>query len=280
MEPALYPVATPIGNLADLSARARDTLAGVAVIAAEDTRHSRKLLSHAGIAASIIAYHEHSAAAVAERIVRRIAGGEPVALLSDAGTPCISDPGYRLVRAVQDAGLRVAPIPGACAAVTALSAAGLPGDRFRFEGFLPARRDARRQRLQELANTPVTLVFYEAPHRILAALEDCVELLGPAREAAIARELTKRFETIRRAPLALLRDAARADVNQSRGEIVLMLGPSPRDAAAEPAPELLQLLRGMAEHMPARTAAKLVAAYSGIKTRPLYERLVQRRDQP
>lgn len=280
MEPALYAVASPIGNLADLTDRARDILAGVAVIAAEDTRHSRKLLSHAGIAASLIAYHEHSAAGVAERIVRRIAGGEAVALLSDAGTPCISDPGYRLVRAVQDARLRVVPIPGACAAVTALSAAGLPGDRFRFEGFLPARREARRRRIGELANSPVTLVFYEAPHRILAALEDCVELLGPEREAALARELTKRFETIRRAPLAALRDGVRADAHQSRGEIVLMLGPSPREAAAELAPELLQLLRGMAEHMPARAAAKLVAAYAGGKTRPLYERLVRDRDRP
>lgn len=280
MEPALYAVASPIGNLADLTDRARDILAGVAVIAAEDTRHSRKLLSHAGIAASIIAYHEHSAAGVAERIVRRIAGGEAVALLSDAGTPCISDPGYRLVRAVQDARLRVVPIPGACAALTALSAAGLPGDRFRFEGFLPARREARRQRIEELANSPVTLVFYEAPHRILAALEDCVELLGSEREAALARELTKRFETIRRAPLAALRDGVRADANQSRGEIVLMLGPSPREAAAELAPELLQLLRGMAGHMPARAAAKLVAAYAGVKTRPLYERLVRDRDRP
>ena len=280
MEPALYAVATPIGNLADLTERARATLAGVAVIAAEDTRHSRKLLSHAGITASIIAYHEHSAAAAAERIVARIAGGEPVALLSDAGTPCISDPGYRLVRAVQDAGLRVVPIPGVCAAVTALSAAGLPTDRFRFEGFLPARREARRRRLEELANSPATLVFYEAPHRILATLEDCVELLGSEREGAVARELTKRFETIRRAPLAALRDGVRADENQSRGELVLMLGPPSRDAAAEPAPELIHLLHGIAEHMPARAAAKLVAAYSGVKTRQLYERLVQGRDRP
>jgi len=272
LEPALYVVATPIGNLADLSQRARETLAGVAVIAAEDTRHSGQLLKHEGISTPLMAYHEHSSAVAADKLAGRIRAGEAVALICDAGTPSISDPGYRLVRAVQGLGCAVVPVPGACAAIAALSAAGLPTDRFSFEGFLPQRREARRKRIEELATATATLVFYEAPHRIAATLEDFVDLLGPDREAAFARELTKRFETIRRATLGELLAEVLEDENQARGEIVLLLGPTPKESQ-QLEPKLRVLLQGMAEHMPARSAAKLLSSYSGLPSRQLYESL-------
>ena len=226
MEPALYIVATPIGNLADISARARIVLSEASVIAAEDTRRTGQLLGHEGISTSMVAYHEHSPPSVAASIVGRIAAGEAVALVCDAGTPTISDPGYRLVREVQDQGLAVVPIPGPCAAITALSAAGLPSDRFSFEGFLPNKAEARRRRLESLATAPATLIFYEAPHRLVACIEDLVQVMGPDREGAIARELTKRFETVRRGGLAELAAWVAADTNQSRGELVVMVAPS------------------------------------------------------
>ena len=199
--------------------------------------------------------------------------GEAVALVSDAGTPTISDPGYRLVRDVQDRGLAVVPIPGPCAAIVALSAAGLPSDRFAFEGFLPSKTQARQRRLEALASAPATLIFYEAPHRLVACIEDLVQAMGPEREAAIGRELTKRFETVRRGRLDELAAWVSADADQTRGELVVMVAPAPSGSAVTLDTELVTLLRGMAEHMPPRRAAKLLAAYSGIASRDLYELL-------
>lgn len=273
MTGVLYVVATPIGNLDDWSPRAVATLKAVAVVAAEDTRHSGRLLQHFGIGTPLVAVHDHNEGARVEGLVARLAAGEDIALISDAGTPLVSDPGYRLVAAVQAAGLRVVPVPGACAAIAALSAAGLPSDRFIFEGFLPAKTAARRERLRALATEPRTLIFYEAPHRIAECLDDLVAEIGPARRVALAREITKAFETIRQLPLAQMRDWVAADANQQRGEIVLVLEGAPEVAAADTdwreADRLLGIL--MAE-LPPRQAAALVAQITGLKKNALYER--------
>ena len=269
MESALYIVATPIGNLEDITLRAVATLRGVDLIAAEDTRHTRRLLQHLDIDTPLTAYHEHSDEAVAWRLCERVDSGQSVALVSDAGTPMISDPGYRLVRAAQAAGVRVVPIPGACAAVTALSASGLPSDRFLFAGFLPARAAARQKRLSQLADEQATLVFYEAPHRLQETLADLVQCLGGEREAVLARELSKAFETIRRASLADLIDFVAADSNQSRGEIVLLVAGS---AAADPDVDasLAGLMQSLSTRMPPREAAALLSTYSGVRKNRLY----------
>ncbi|MEL7047127.1 MAG: 16S rRNA (cytidine(1402)-2'-O)-methyltransferase, partial [Pseudomonadota bacterium] len=258
MEPALYIVATPIGNLGDISRRAMEVLRDANTVAAEDTRRTGQLLSSLGISRPMLAYHEHSADSVAQRLVRAIAAGESVALVSDAGTPTISDPGYRLVRAVQEEGLAVVPVPGACALIAALSASGLPSDRFTFGGFLPAKRDARRQHLKSIAAADATQIFYEAPHRIQEALDDLVECLGADREAALARELTKRFETLRRGALGELRDWAAEDTNQARGELVVLVGPASRDEELLDEPALMNLLADLSDLVPARQAAKLL----------------------
>lgn len=279
MEPALYIVATPIGNLGDITRRALQVLASCDLVAAEDTRRTGQLLRHEGIDTPLLAYHEHSDANVAMSIAQRIAAGESVALVSDAGTPMISDPGYRLVRAVQDAGHAVIPVPGACAAIAALSAAGLPSDRFSFEGFLPNRAEARKRRLEALAASPATLIFYEAPHRLKATLGDMQDVIGAEREAAVAREISKTYETIRRGSVAELSNWVAGDANQTRGEIVLLLGPAPRTTELVLDHQLATLLESMAEHMPARQAAKLVSAYSGLHSRQLYTYLLERRSE-
>lgn len=277
MEPALYIVATPIGNLADISRRAVDILGAADLVAAEDTRHTGQLLASLDIRASLLAYHEHSAPAVGERLRDAVAAGQCVALVSDAGTPTISDPGYRLVRSVQEAGLPVVPVPGACALSAALSASGLPSDRFSFGGFLPSRREARRQRLTLAARAPETQLFYEAPHRIRDTLRDLVAICGPDREAGIARELTKRFETVRRAALGDLLAWVEADSNQERGEIVLMLAPDVGAAPSLDDTALLGLLEDLAEQLPARRAAKLLARHSSRSARDLYSALLEAR---
>jgi 16S rRNA (cytidine1402-2'-O)-methyltransferase len=278
LEPALYIVATPIGNLGDISRRAVEVLGAADLVAAEDTRHTGQLLASLGIRATLLAYHEHSAPATGERLRDAVAAGQCVALVSDAGTPTISDPGYRLVRTVQEAGLPVVPVPGPCALIAALSASGLPSDRFSFGGFLPAKREARRQRLALAARADDTQLFYEAPHRIRDTLGDLVDICGPAREAGLARELTKRFETVRRAPLGELLAWVEADSNQERGEIVLMLAP---DVAAAPVLDddaLLDLLVDLAELVPARQAAKLLARHSTSSARELYSALLAARE--
>ncbi len=280
MEPALYIVATPIGNLGDISRRATEVLQAVSTVAADDTRRTGQLLSNLGISSSMLAYHEHSADSVAARIARTIAAGDSVALVSDAGTPTISDPGYRLVRAVQDAGLPVVPVPGACALIAALSASGLPSDRFSFGGFLPAKRDARRQRLKAIAASDATQIFYEAPHRIEEALDDLVDCCGADREAALARELTKRFETLRRGSLGELRDWVSQDSNQARGELVVLLGPAPGDEELLDEAAMMNLLVDLADLVPARQATKLLARHSRYSSRELYDALLKHRASP
>ena len=269
MESALYIVATPIGNLEDITLRAVATLRGVDLIAAEDTRHTRRLLQHLDIDTPLTAYHEHSDEAVARRLCERVDSGQSVALVSDAGTPMISDPGYRLVRAAQAVGVPVVPIPGACAAVAALSASGLPSDRFLFAGFLPARAAARQKRLLQLADEQATLVLYEAPHRLQETLSDLAQCFGGEREAVLARELSKAFETIRRASLADLTAFVAADSNQSRGEIVLLVAGS---AAQDPEVDasLAGLMQSLSTRMPPREAAALLSTYSGVKKNRLY----------
>ncbi|MHA7817999.1 MAG: 16S rRNA (cytidine(1402)-2'-O)-methyltransferase [Pseudohaliea sp.] len=273
MESGLYIVATPIGNLGDLSPRALAVLGGADLVAAEDTRHTRRLFAHHGIDSRLAAYHEHSDAAAAERLCDRVAAGEAVALVSDAGTPLVSDPGYRLVRLAQDRGLPVIPVPGACAAIAALSAAGLPSDRFRFEGFLPAKAGPRAARLAGLASERATLVFYEAPHRVLETLEALLDAFGAGREAVLARELSKAFETIHRAPLAALRDFVAGDPDQRRGEIVLLVAGS---EAAEPEIDaaLGRLARDLARDLPAKRVAALLSDYSGVRKNRLYRWLL------
>ncbi len=278
----LYVVATPLGNLGDITHRAVAVLAAADVIAAEDTRHSRRLLQHYGITTPCVALHEHNEAREAARLVARLRKGAAVALISDAGTPLLSDPGYVLVRRVQAAGFRVVPVPGPSALTAALSAAGLPAERFAFEGFLPARAAARRRRLQALCEETRTLVFYEAPHRILALLQDLVALLGATREAALARELTKTFETIHRAPLSDLLAWVTEDPNRQRGEFVVLVhgATPPGDASRETevTVDRKRLLAVLLAHMPARTAVAVAAELTGRRRNLLYEEAMALRE--
>jgi 16S rRNA (cytidine1402-2'-O)-methyltransferase len=266
----LWVVATPIGHRDDFSARAIETLQSVAVIAAEDTRHSRPLLMHYNIGTPLVALHEHNEREVVDAIVRRLQGGESVALISDAGTPLISDPGFRLVRAARAAGIRCVPVPGACAAIAGLSVAGLPSDRFVFEGFLPPKAAARRTRLQELAGDSRTLIFYESSHRVAESLADMRDVFGETREGVLARELTKLFETVIGEPLGELATRVANDPNQQRGEIVILVagrGEETDEREAE-GRRVFALLR---EELPPAKAAKLAAAITGAPRKLLYE---------
>jgi len=265
----LYVVATPIGNLADLSPRAQEVLRTVAAICAEDTRHTGQLLSHFGISRPLVALHDHNEEAMAERVVSRLLGGESMAVVSDAGTPLVSDPGFRLVRAARAAGVKVSPVPGACAAIAALSVAGLPSDRFVFEGFLPAKAAARRERLQRLASETGTLVFYESSHRIADSLADMAAAFGAARPAVVARELTKLFETVLDGSLEQLLAAVQADDNQRKGEFVVMVQGAADDEDAKIA-EGRRLYARLNEHLPPSTAARLAAELSGAPRKALY----------
>ena len=267
--PTLYVVATPIGNLADLTPRAQDVLRSVAAICAEDTRRSGQLLAHFGIQQPLVALHDHNEEALAQRIVARLQAGESLALVSDAGTPLVSDPGYRLVRAARAAGIRVSPVPGACAAIAALSVAGLPSDRFTFEGFLPAKGSGRRERLQGLAGETRTLVFYESSHRIAESLADMVAAFGPERPAVLARELTKLFETVLDGDLASLLGQVEADENQRKGEFVVMVQGAANDEEAQLA-QGRRLYAKLSEHLPPSTAAKLAAELTGAPRKALY----------
>jgi 16S rRNA (cytidine1402-2'-O)-methyltransferase len=265
----LYVVATPIGNLADLSPRAQEVLRSVAAICAEDTRHTGQLLSHFGISKPLVALHDHNEEAMALRVVARLQAGESLAVVSDAGTPLVSDPGFRLVRAARAAGIKVSPVPGACAAIAALSVAGLPSDRFVFEGFLPAKAAARRDRLQRLASETGTLVFYESSHRIAESLADMAMAFGAERPAVVARELTKLFETVLDGSLAQLLATVQADDNQRKGEFVVMVQGAGDDEAAKVA-EGRRLYARLNEHLPPSTAAKLAAELSGAPRKALY----------
>ena len=276
MERGLYIVPTPIGNLADITQRALETLQHVALIAAEDTRHSRKLLAYYEIETPLCAYHDHVSEQVTEQLLLRMVNGEAVALISDAGTPLVSDPGFRLVRAAQSKDIPVIPLPGPCAAITALSGAGLPTDRFFFEGFLPAKSHPRRKRLESLRHQTGTLIFYEAPHRIRATLADALEIMGPEREAVLARELSKTFETLKRASLSALLAWVDADANQQRGEQVLLIGPAQDQQDTELLERDRKLLFRLGEELPPRKAASIVSDLTGIKARVLYEQLINR----
>lgn len=269
---SLYVVATPIGNLDDISARALKILREVALIAAEDTRHSARLMQHFGISTPLAACHEHNERDEGSRFITRLLAGDNVALISDAGTPLISDPGYHLVRQARAAGIAVVPVPGACALIAALSAAGLPSDRFIFEGFLPAKSVGRKARLQAVKEEPRTLIFYEAPHRILECLQDMEEVFGGERQALLAREITKAFETLKGLPLTELREFVESDSNQQRGECVVLVAgwtaPESEDAVSSEAMRVLNLLL---EEMPLKRAAALAAQITGERKNVLYQ---------
>ncbi|MBF8292878.1 MAG: Ribosomal small subunit methyltransferase [Steroidobacteraceae bacterium] len=269
----LYVVATPIGNMGDISARAREILAAVSVVAAEDTRHSSQFLRGLGLERPLLSLHEHNERARATELVQRLRAGESVALISDAGTPLVSDPGYLLLRAALAAGIVISPIPGACAAIAALSAAGLPSDRFCFEGFLPARAAARRRRLTELASDPRTFVIYEAPHRIAASLVDIAAACGGARHACIARELTKKFESFYRGSLDELVARAQSDEDLRRGESVIIV----EGAEAEPvsAGRLDETLAVLLRFLPPSMAAEAAAELSGVRKNEAYARALE-----
>jgi len=269
----LYVVATPIGNMGDISARARAILAAVSVVAAEDTRHSSQMLRGLGLERPLLSLHEHNERARAAELVARLRAGESVALVSDAGTPLISDPGYQLLRAALAAGITVSPIPGPCAAIAALSAAGLPSERFCFEGFLPARAGARRKRLSELAGEPRTLVIYEAPHRIAASLADIAAACGGTRRACIARELTKKFESFYRGSLDELAARAKSDEDLRRGEAVIIV----EGAEAMPAGKgrLDETLTVLMRFLPPSAAAEAAAELSGVRKNVAYARALE-----
>ena len=265
----LHVVATPIGNLGDLSPRARQVLAEVAAICAEDTRRSGQLLAHFGIATPLLALHEHNEQQLAQRLVARLLAGDSLALVSDAGTPLVSDPGYRLVQAARAAGIRVSPVPGPCALIAALSVAGLPSDRFAFEGFLPAKASARRERLAALAGETRTLVFYESAHRIEESLADLCAAFGGERPAVLARELTKLFETVLDGTLANLQSRVQADPDQRKGEFVLVVQGVGEDADAVLA-EGRRVHAILAKQLPPSAAARLAAEITGAPRKALY----------
>lgn len=266
----LYVVATPIGNLGDMTPRAVETLQAVDLIAAEDTRHSGRLLTHFGIGTPTIALHEHNERTLAPRLVERLAAGESLALISDAGTPLLSDPGFHLVRLAREQGIRVVPVPGVSAVMAALSVSGLATDRFVFEGFLPAKSGPRRKRLQALAGETRTLIFYEAPHRVGATLADMVAVIGEGRRAVLARELTKTFETVKDAPLGELAAWVGGDADQQKGEIVLLLAGAPGDEGGDDS-EARRILGVLLEDLPLSQASVLAARITGLKKKRLYQ---------
>lgn len=274
----LYIVATPIGNLEDLSPRARRILEAVDVVAAEDTRHTTRLLGHFGIGTPRIAVHEHNEREISERLVERLRSGESIALVSDAGTPLISDPGYRLVRDAVTAGVPVRPVPGPSAVIAALSAAGLATDRFLFEGFMPARPAARRACLEQLRREPRTVVFYESPRRVRAALADAADVLGRQRRWVLARELTKLHEQWACGTAAELMEWLDADSNRRRGEFVLLLEGAKAGAEDEDEPleiHVDELLKGLLRELPLKTAVAVAARLSGRRKNELYTRALE-----
>lgn len=274
LEPALYVVATPIGNLRDITLRALDVLAAADVLAAEDTRNTAHLLTHHGISANrLIAVHQHNERSAAEKIITFLQAGQSVAFVSDAGTPAVSDPGALLVHAVRSAGLRVIPVPGASAAMAALSAAGLNEPHFLFYGFLPNKTAARRTAMLSLANHPFTLVFYEAPHRIVECVADLCSVLGGERQIVLAREITKLFETIHACPLRDAEAWLKSDSNRQRGEFVVLVSA----AIPEPglSPDTLGTLNKLLDELPLKQAVQLAANITGAGRNELYQRALQ-----
>lgn len=268
----LYIVATPIGNLNDITLRALEVLKQVDLIAAEDTRHSKKLLDAYSINTRLMSVHDHNEADRAGFLVELLGKGQSVALISDAGTPLISDPGYRLVRAVREAGHPVVTIPGACAAVAALSIAGLPTDRFLFAGFLSAKQQARRTALEELLRESATLVFYESPKRIVELVQDIAQVLGETRQIAVAKELTKTFETVHTGTPPEVLAWLQADDNHQRGEfVVLVEGFAADESDAVLDPKILRALALAREQMPLKKACALVSELTGVPKNQLYD---------
>lgn len=274
LQGTLYVVATPIGNLDDLSPRATRTLASVDVVAAEDTRHSGRLLSHLGIQKRMVALHDHNEKDRAAGILTELQAGRDVALISDAGTPLISDPGYVLVREARAAGHRVSPIPGPCALVAALSVAGLPTDRFLYVGFLPAKRSGRRASLDLLSSEVATLVFYESPHRILESVRDIAEVLGPDREMVLGREITKTFETFYSGSVANVLAELERDPHGNRGEFVVMVrGAAAQAGSGEAATmDVDRVLRVLLAELPVKKVAKMASELTGLSKNDLYQR--------
>jgi 16S rRNA (cytidine1402-2'-O)-methyltransferase len=266
----LWVVATPIGNLDDLSPRAQQALRDADLIACEDTRHSAVLLKHCAIATRTFALHEHNEREATQDLVRRMLDGAAIALISDAGTPLVSDPGFHLVRAARAAGIVVSPLPGPCAAIVALSVAGLPSDRFVFEGFLPAKSAARRARLQALLPETRTLIFYESSHRIVESLADMRQVFGVARMAVLARELTKLFETVLDGTLEDLCARVAADANQQRGEFVVLIAGADEDADAARLAEGRRVFELLRSELPPSRAAKVAAEITGAPRKALY----------
>lgn len=269
----LFVVATPIGNLSDMTTRAIDALKQVDAIACEDTRTSGKLLSFFNISTATIAYHEYNADAQTKRLIDKLKQGQMIALISDAGTPLISDPGYRLVKACHDADIKVVPIVGACAVIGALSASGLPSDKFSFVGFLPAKQHGRLQSLNTYQNHADTLIFYEAPHRIIECLGDMVEVFGANRQACLCREITKTFETIKKLPLADLLEFVKNDSNQQRGEIVLVVAGATNTNQTKT--DYDDWLLALAKELPPKKASAIVADVLDIKKSVVYDRLLE-----
>lgn len=269
----LYIVATPIGNLFDISERAKQTLISADVIACEDTRHTSKLLQHLGLKKKLISLHEHNEHERIEQVKQMLDAGQNIALVSDAGTPLISDPGYPLVQALRQQGFQITPIPGASAIITALSAAGLPTSRFTFEGFLPHKTGAKREKLEALEQEPRTMVFYEAKHRILNTLACMAEVFGDVREACIARELTKTFETFYFGSLPQILSQIEADKDQQKGEFVVVLAGNPNPSPASDV-NTDKLLRLLSEELPPKKAAALVASMTGESKKELYNKIL------
>ncbi|UNU73689.1 16S rRNA (cytidine(1402)-2'-O)-methyltransferase [Moraxella nasovis] len=267
----LYIVATPIGNLNDISKRALDVLNHADIVACEDTRTSGKLLNFYNINTATTAYHEHNADSQTPKLIEKLQGGQSIALICDAGTPLISDPGFRLVRAAHEHDIQVVPIVGACAMVGALSAAGLPSDKFSFMGFLPAKSHARQKLLEDYKNRTETLIFYEAPHRISECVTDMAIIFGDEREATLCRELTKTFETIKKLPLSELLTFIQNDPNQQKGEMVLVVSGQTKQSTQENYDNWLLALAG---ELPPKKACGIVADVLGLKKSEVYDRLL------
>ncbi|WP_119689670.1 16S rRNA (cytidine(1402)-2'-O)-methyltransferase [Acinetobacter soli] len=274
MSAQLFVVATPIGHLDDMTYRAIETLKSVSLVAAEDTRQSAQLFKHYNITTPLTACHDHNENHKINELIQRLKAGENIALISDAGTPLISDPGFKLVRAAQEHKIRIVPVPGACAAVAALSAVGLPSDRFSFEGFLPSKSSQRMLQLEKLKDETQTLIFYEAPHRILDCVKDMMQVFGAERPVGFAREITKTFETIKKMSLGELVSFVEHDHNQQKGEIVLIVGGNPVEKDMEQE-KLDQLLTRLLQDLSVKAASQLAADLTGIKKKIAYQRALE-----
>ncbi|RZG89985.1 16S rRNA (cytidine(1402)-2'-O)-methyltransferase [Acinetobacter pittii] len=274
MSAQLFVVATPIGHLDDMTFRAIDILKSVSIVAAEDTRQSAQLFKHYNISTQLTACHDHNESNKIEQLVQKLLAGDDIALISDAGTPLISDPGFKLVRAAQEHGIRVVPVPGACAAIAALSAVGLPSDRFSFEGFLPSKASQRISQLEKLKNETQTLIFYEAPHRILECVKNMAEVFGEDRPVGFAREITKTFETIKKMTLKDLVSFIENDHHQEKGEIVLVIGGAPEKTDLEQE-KLDELLKRLLQDLSVKAASQLAADLTGVKKKVAYQRALE-----